>query len=73
MSPEERSKVLDKDNLDDELTGAILRSHHVAVGMTKNEQDLFRIAWERQKFPRYANQRTASATLLGILSEVSLF
>ena len=28
----------------------------MAVGMTKNEQDLFRINWQRQKFPGYADQ-----------------
>jgi hypothetical protein len=51
MKSEERSKLLDKDNLDDELAGAILRSHHIAVGMTKSEQDLFRATWQRHKFP----------------------
>jgi hypothetical protein len=30
---------------------AILRSHHIAVGMSKNEQDLFRIVWLRKRFP----------------------
>ena len=65
MKPEDRAKVLGKDNLDDELAGAILRSHHVAVGMTKNEQDLFRIAWQRQKFPGYADQRTRLCNALG--------
>ena len=28
----------------------------MAVGMTKNEQDLFRITWQGQKFPGYADQ-----------------
>jgi len=55
MKPEERAKLRDKDNVvDEELAGAILRSHHVAVGMTQNEQASFRIAWQRQKFPGHA-------------------
>src|SRR6476646_10151925 len=62
MKPEERSQL---DDRDDELAGAILRSHHVAVGMTKNEQDLFRSPWQRQKFPGYADQRTRLSNALG--------
>ena len=65
MKPEERFNLIDKDNLDDELAGAILRSHHVAVGMTKNEQDLFRIAWQRQKFPSDVDQLTRLSNALG--------
>ena len=65
MKPEERSKLLDKDNLDDEVAGAILRSRHVAVGMTKSEQEFFRVTWQRQKFPGYADQRTRLSNALG--------
>jgi hypothetical protein len=65
MKPEDRAKVLDKDNLDDELAGAILRSHYIAVGMTKSEQELFRITWQRQKFPGYADQLKRLDTVRG--------
>jgi hypothetical protein len=54
MKPEQRSKLLD--NLDDEVAGAILRSHHFAVGMTKSEQELFRITWQRRKYPDHVDQ-----------------
>jgi len=57
MKPEERSKLRDQENIeDDEVAGAILRSHHVAIGMSKNEQDSFRIAWQRRKFPGQADK-----------------
>ena len=42
-----------------------LRSHHIAVGMTKNEQDLLRITWQRQKFPGYSDQLTRHSNALG--------
>ena len=54
MKPEERAN-LRAGHLDDDLAGAILRNHHVAVGMTQNEQDLFRVSWQRQKFPNYSD------------------
>jgi hypothetical protein len=62
MKPEERSNL---DHRDDEIAGAILRSHHVALGMTKNEQDMFRITWQRQKFPEYADQLNRLNSALG--------
>jgi hypothetical protein len=57
MRPEERSKLRDQENIeDDEVAGAILRSHHVAIGMSKNEQDSFRVAWQSRKFPGQADK-----------------
>ena len=50
-----------------------LRSHHIAVGMTKNEQDLLRITWQMQKFPGYSDQLTRHSKRSGISSEASLF
>jgi hypothetical protein len=37
MKPEERAELNPDDH---EVAGAVLRSHHVAVGMTKNERDV---------------------------------
>jgi hypothetical protein len=66
MTPEDRAKLCDKENLgDDELAGAILRNHHVALRMSRNEWDLFRINWQRQKFPGYADQLTRLNSALG--------
>ena len=62
MRPEERAKLKPDD---DELAGAILRSHHIAVGMTKSEQDLFRATWQRHKFPGHADQLTRLSNALG--------
>jgi hypothetical protein len=30
---------------------ALSSLHHIAVGMTKNEQELFRMTWLRRRFP----------------------
>jgi hypothetical protein len=48
MTAEQRAEL---NTDDDEIAGAILRSHHIAVGMTKNEQELFRASWLRKRFP----------------------
>jgi hypothetical protein len=67
----ERRAELNPDN--DELAGGILRSHHVAVGMTKNEQELFCIAWLRKRFPADVEKLGRLDRPSGTSSEPSLF
>jgi hypothetical protein len=53
---------------------ALSSLHHIAVGMTKNEQELFRMTWLRKKQARSAHAALAIKKLQRVrkLAEVDL-
>jgi hypothetical protein len=54
MKSEERAELMSR--MDDEIAGAVLRNHPVALGMTANEQNLFRLAWRKKRFSAETDQ-----------------
>jgi hypothetical protein len=65
MKPDQRLEL--SNNLDDEIAGAILRSHPVAIGMTASEQDAYRIAWQKKRCPDEAGHLNRNSRALAYI------
>jgi hypothetical protein len=69
MDPERRRKLVDQ--LDDEIAGAVLRNHPLALGMTASEQEMFRAHWQNGKFSAERKSLEREAAILGHLQRAA--